>query len=460
MADAKALFYSTVAAAAAETRTAHEMYDMCYNAMIARAGGVRDPHQDVKLQALLQYVLRRAAKHGHLDLLQRVYNLLADRGVSTIESRKRAVILACQNGHLATVRYLHTLPVDTGRFAYCKHKVVCAAAAGGHVPILEYLCVECDICCVQCMDAALVEAAVRGHQCVVRYLCEAGASPCAHNNSALIYACAAGHVAVVRFLCELPLSRGVQPNVANNKPLLLAVKCGHLSIVRYLCELPLERGVDPSALIVTAARCGNSHIVEYLCEGESAANQHAALMSCVDVTFFKSPANFQKCKAVVWTLLDMPSVARMTSSWRLVRHLVHKLLVPEKQHLAPWPRQVWAYLDVLRFLLHELPGGDLWLEDHGDGDDKMDATWVMTKLDDDQSVAESTLQVLPWGDSRDGIADGNSLFAFSQPPTTYELLRVWVWRWSVWRRRRQLLLLRLLRDQTRARTHAKLLAAS
>ena len=101
------------------------------------------------------------------------------------------------------------------------------------------------------VNAALIAAAKGGHLAVVEYLCGLpegrGVDPSADDNAAIQCAAKNGHLAVVQYLCGLPGGRGVDPSANDNHAIQLAATYGQLAVVEYLCGLPEARGVDPSA---------------------------------------------------------------------------------------------------------------------------------------------------------------------------------------------------------------------
>jgi len=155
------------------------------------------------------------------------------------------------------------------------------AAERGHDDVIRTLCellpppnppLPFDIAA---KDNGVYFAAVSaGHVALVRYLCDLpaafGVAPGARDSEALFIAVERNSEDLVRLLCELPPERGVDPAEWDNQALRDAARFGHVGIVRLLCELPLERGVDPSAFqneaLCSAAGDGHAEVVQCLCQ--------------------------------------------------------------------------------------------------------------------------------------------------------------------------------------------------
>jgi len=159
------------------------------------------------------------------------------------------------------------------RFDCCDYNVaVRRAAAFGCLEVVQYLCSLPVDRGVKPGANVLCDAAYNGNMEVVQYLCslpaDRGVDPGARNNG-LRYAAESGEVHVVKYLCSLPLDRGVDPGAYQSEALRNAAENGHLHVVKYLCSLPLDRGVDPGAhqseALRKAAQKGRLQIVQYLC---------------------------------------------------------------------------------------------------------------------------------------------------------------------------------------------------
>jgi hypothetical protein len=199
--------------------------------------------------------LRKAARNGHLGVVQYLCALPLVRGVDPGAADNKALRWAAAGGYLPVVQYLCALPpargVDPGA---PDNEVLWEAARYGHLPVVQYLCALPPARGVDPGandNAALRWAAEHGHLPVVQYLCAlppaCGVDPGALHNDALQGAAANGHLDVVQFLCALPLARGVDPGANDNDALKWAALHEYLDIVQYLCALDPARGVDPSA---------------------------------------------------------------------------------------------------------------------------------------------------------------------------------------------------------------------
>ena len=97
-------------------------------------------------------------------------------------------------------------------------------------------------------------------------------------NVALWQAAELGHVAIVRFLCELPQDRGVDAAWQQNLPLRTAVRKGHADVVRYLCRLPANRGVDLAPAVTWFIDHDDVELMRVLCDAGETRGVHVGDM--------------------------------------------------------------------------------------------------------------------------------------------------------------------------------------
>lgn len=107
----------------------------------------------------------------------------------------RAMYIACENGHLPVVEYLHSINT------YCNSLAVDLACKNGHLPVVAYLHTHRPQ--LPCTTAALDWASGKGHLAVLQYLHRVmGATLPASHREAMDDAIRKGHLAVVQYLHE------------------------------------------------------------------------------------------------------------------------------------------------------------------------------------------------------------------------------------------------------------------
>ena len=244
------------------------------SASAARDAGVSDGPEEGFAAAVTT-----AAVLGHVDVIQTLCELLPPPHPPLpfdIAADDNVVLrVAAQEGQVALVRYLCGLPAS-----FCvapgarRNAALVVAAENHHEDVVRLLCAlppERGVRPGARDNQALRAAARSGHAGIVRLLCELpparGVDPSAKHNDALCGAAGCGRTEVVEYLCQLPPERGVDPAVEDNMPLLLAAQSGQLEVVRHLCELPVERGVDLTARNNYVLRCAGAYeeLLKYLC---------------------------------------------------------------------------------------------------------------------------------------------------------------------------------------------------
>lgn len=348
--------------------------------------------------------LHAAAAAGHLHVVRYLCTLPLERGVKPGSRNNRAVRLAAERGRLPVVQYLRELPAHRG-VDPCANDFLAfrMAAVNEHVDVMRLLCQWCGgphatLRLLPDVDSIIVGAVAMRHLSVVQFLCELTATSgvsLMHVNACLRNVCAHTYAMnlstnIVSYLCQLPTERGIDPATNGNEPLIVAAQAGNVRLVQRLCELPHERGVDPMvkhfAPLRIAIEWGRLQVVRYLLELPMVA--HAVCVS------------------------DLASVAFVSLCYLF------------------WQRQVSTFtsriLRVLRVLVFEIPGGDMWLERVASGREHLPVYGKRT--------LEAQLPAM--------VA---ASFASPLPSRLLHEAHVHL----LWRRRRTLLLLRLLRERGR-----------
>ncbi len=140
-----------------------------------------------------------------------------------------------------------------------------------------------------CMEAALIAAAGRGHDPMIRLLLGlptyAPAANCCAGR-ALLHAAKGGHMSTVRLLLELPsnaprASSTCTESDHSSTPLAEASRNGHIEVVRLLMEWPQHPALADSnngAALVNAAEGGHAAVMLLLLQSPN----HPALANCAN----------------------------------------------------------------------------------------------------------------------------------------------------------------------------------
>lgn len=149
--------------------------------------------------------MKAGEKTDHFDAYKRSPNINCQQDLG-----RTPLVIAAENGHYETVKYLHERGAECGNDALA---AINAAAQGGHAAILKYLLLE------QKINPEDYEQL---------------------NELALERACAAEHLSIVQILCETGHNFVGCDN--DDEPLRTAIKHGRLAIVKYLFNLYSQYG--------------------------------------------------------------------------------------------------------------------------------------------------------------------------------------------------------------------------
>ena len=151
--------------------------------------------QGANIHAYNEYILRLAARNGHLEIVK----YLVEQGADIHADNDCALQWAAQNDHLKIVKYL----VEHGADIHADN------------------------------DLALRYVAQHGHFNIVKYFVEQGANIHINNDCALRWAASNGHFNIVKYLVE----NGADIQANNDYALRWAIENGHHDIVEYLESL-------------------------------------------------------------------------------------------------------------------------------------------------------------------------------------------------------------------------------
>mmetsp|Transcript_9717 Transcript_9717/g.14645 ORF Transcript_9717/g.14645 Transcript_9717/m.14645 type:complete len:625 (+) Transcript_9717:132-2006(+) len=192
---------------------------------------------DITIEKLIQ-----AAECGDLIMIKRMMRKKENRIMGT-----RAIEAAAAKGHLPVIEFLTSLGIIEIGSALER------AALAGHLDVLDFLQQNTIATCTsQVMD----EAAIKGDLAVVQWLHRNRPEGC--TTAALIGAAANGHREIVEFLVSNRGELGQYMEVAFDA----ACGGGHWSVIQYAVEV-LEVGCSPEGLNRLALR-GDIEIMNYL----------------------------------------------------------------------------------------------------------------------------------------------------------------------------------------------------
>lgn len=352
-------------------------------------------------------------------------------------------------GHVAMVDYLQRVVLR--RYApFFKHFVNAAlsmAADSGNLPLVRFLCertvenasIELDF------DMPLHRAMENNSVGVVRYLCHLPAARGVDVADTCLWCVRHGEFELMRFLCELPSARGVAVHAA------LEREAGHmpLSELHYLYTVFVTRnGTTDDGVVHTlqrareaAMRAQNIEALRYLherrqgelewgvCEldQDEEGTQERYMFHTISTTTLTVCGLLDNVPVMTCQLEQLERMERLgwgQSTPLLISQLFHLHRLKHHGNLLYSPWQARA----LSFIVLVWHGGDVWMDC-----ESIDRICGMLK----HHIAYFTaMHNASWN-------------VFMAPVYTRVLARAR--RQRVWRRRRALLLLRMLRDAHRAR---------
>lgn len=343
-----------------------------------------------RLCKLLAYTFDWAATHGQLALVlhwcRECESTCSQCGRDPHDVNRlckttrlnRALRLAARHDQLAVVRALCALPVHDGiDVAMNGNEALFIAVCYKNVRIMRALC---ELPARRGVDPGhgdnlfLRVAVQNGDVDVVRCLCDLplarGVNPGINDNMMVILAARGGHIGVVEYLCQLPLERGVDPSARDDRALMVAMEERHIHVIEYLCALPAHRGVDLVAhgawVLRRAVQWREVGLVRVLCEllrsrriDCTSLSAHEPLWTTlVPWTEHVRTDALRRRKAIVWCLFDLPAAVHSTPACKLV----HRMIDAASQEEVSWTQ-----VQLLPFVVRELPGGDQWCDQCGDG---------------------------------------------------------------------------------------------
>jgi hypothetical protein len=163
---------------------------------------------------------------------------------------RNAMDIACANGHLEILQYLHT-----HRTEGCTQDALDYASEGGHVDIVQFLTEhrrEGGTCC------AMDFAAGYGHLKVVQYLHHFRSEGC--STDAMDSAAENGHLEVLEWL------HAHRKEGCTDRAWKLAIRNGHMDVLWFLARKMWGDFVDGEGLIEMCAARGLVDVLRYLTE--------------------------------------------------------------------------------------------------------------------------------------------------------------------------------------------------
>uniref|UniRef100_K3W601 Uncharacterized protein n=1 Tax=Globisporangium ultimum (strain ATCC 200006 / CBS 805.95 / DAOM BR144) TaxID=431595 RepID=K3W601_GLOUD len=204
-----------------------------------------------------------AAKHGHLKIVQWLH---ANR---TEGCTVRAMDLAAQNGHLEMLEWL-----DANRTEGCTATAVNYAASNGHLNTVQWLCEHRR---EECTPKAMIDAARHGHVYILEYLGVQFPALFESAGAKMVHAATAkGHLPVLNWLISALPMKSLKCEEANGSWMDVAAEYGQVDILRWFHEhsTALPMGIDGSLPTCTveaiekAAGNGHNNVLAYLHEKE------------------------------------------------------------------------------------------------------------------------------------------------------------------------------------------------
>ncbi|KAL1929972.1 hypothetical protein VTP01DRAFT_1126 [Rhizomucor pusillus] len=229
----------------------------------------------------LGHFLNVAAMKGSTNIIDLIVNSY-NADIHQPNGEDRVLMLACAENQVDVVRHLmekYGCDIHRNRERHLRR-----ACLHGHVELVELLLPGADVSMFN--DAALQNAAHKGHWQIVDRLLEAGANPQANRNAPLKYAISNNNLSSVISL----LRAGADPRCQQDWPLRHACRNDAAEIVRIL----LAHHADPDALngmpLREALRAGNYDIARQLLEHGADPNSTGALRGLSDAIRDKNAA--------------------------------------------------------------------------------------------------------------------------------------------------------------------------
>ncbi|XP_065831398.1 uncharacterized protein [Oscarella lobularis] len=222
-----------------------------------------------------------ACQEGHLSTVKFLLSNYCDVSVKN-QDEWTALHFASFNGHSSVVEYLvDNCAVDVNEQAKTGSTPLMLACVRGHIFTVQFLfSIQCDVNVKNQMGwTALHEASFNGHFHIVEYLvrnCALGVNQQTNNGStALMLACRKGHLPIVQFFC----STRCDVNVKNQNKwtaLHFASFNGHCDIVEFLVD-NLSVNVNKQAnngwtALMLACQEGHLSIVQFLFSNQCDVN--------------------------------------------------------------------------------------------------------------------------------------------------------------------------------------------
>ena len=217
-----------------------------------------------------EYVFGIACENGHLDVVKYLHEIDFD---IISEDYEYAFKMACKNGHLHVVKHLLEIKPDIN-ISIQEEYAFRSACQNGHLHVVKHLLeIKPDINISIQEECAFRSACQNGHLDMAKYLLEIkpDINIYAVNDIAFTGACKNGHLEVVKFLIELKPDWDIIGWNNEIKTTYIAFReaCdnGHLHVIRFLLERKPETNKEDDTIyhgFRDACYHGHLEVVKYL----------------------------------------------------------------------------------------------------------------------------------------------------------------------------------------------------
>lgn len=269
--------------------------------------GLGDKNHTLNIDRIHNFVMEKAARYGHLDVLKYLISLYSERTNSHINI-KNLLEEAASEGHLHIVEYLKSLESKYGKIDMkgIIEDILVMSSRRGHLNSFRYftqsphvlemvqypnfdsiivniarlgeLDILKDLAVIRAnlvINLAFPQAIIYGQVNILKYLI----SICHIHNEGDVYAknidkmklaASNGHLDTIKYLISLDTDKNKITKLLLDDSLLKAAFFGHLHIIEYLDKHVKYSNVKLTEAFKEAARNGYLHILEYLIGSETA----------------------------------------------------------------------------------------------------------------------------------------------------------------------------------------------